>query len=165
MSLFSIKKKQHTPGLCPNAYIQSPWSNTHSGRLACFCRARNPITFETTPVAPNNSPAGCLIALTTGIDTEAASYSTVRVVDSFHSGLENAFPHHLVKSLRFISCCLSRSQNSHLDSGKQAGWIPTLEMLQFDPNRKSHPCGVIEKETTFFVKWRNFTWTNVCRCT
>lgn len=94
-------------------------------RLAYFCRARNPITFETTPVAPNNSPAGCLIALTTGIDTETASYSTVHVVGAFLLGIENAFS----QSLPYIFYQLSPSQNSHLDNGKRTGWILMLQML------------------------------------
>lgn len=86
MSLFSIRGKRRTVqeflSLCPSI----AFGQMHTGGLVCFWRARNPITFETTSVAPNDSPAGCLIVLTTGTDTEAVSHSAASVVETFPSG-------------------------------------------------------------------------------
>lgn len=72
------------PSLC----LSIPLGQTHTEGLVCFCRARNPITFETTSVAANDSPAGCLIAL-----TAAARHSTACVVETFPVGLETVFLH------------------------------------------------------------------------
>lgn len=57
-------------------------------KRSSFWRSRNPITFETISVAPNDSPAGCLIALTTGIDTEVASHSIVCDFETFPLGTD-----------------------------------------------------------------------------
>ncbi len=93
MSLFSIRNKHHIVLDFLSLRLSFPLGQTHTEGLVCFWRARNPITFETTSVAPNDSPAGCLIALTTGTDTEAASHSTVCAVETFPLGLETVFLH------------------------------------------------------------------------
>ena len=48
-------------------------------------------------MAPNDSPAVCLIALTTGTDTEAARHSTVFVIETVTLGLETMFLHYLMR--------------------------------------------------------------------
>lgn len=77
LSLFSISTKLHIVQDFLSLCLSIPLGQTHTEALVCFWRARNPITFETTSVAQNDSPAGCLIALTTGTDTGAACHSIV----------------------------------------------------------------------------------------
>lgn len=91
MSLFSIKRNPHSVLHLLSLCLSILLGQTHTEGPLCFWRARNPITFETTSVAPNNSPAGCLIALTTGTDTEVTSHSTVCVAETFPLGLKNMF--------------------------------------------------------------------------
>lgn len=89
MSLFSMRKRHHIVQDFLVLYLSIPLGQTHTEGVVCVWRARNPITFQTTSVAPNDSPAGCLIALTTGTDTGAASHSTVCAVRTFPLGLQN----------------------------------------------------------------------------
>lgn len=95
MSLFSISTKHHVVLDFLSLCLSIPLGQTQAEGLVCFWRARNHITSETTSVASDDSPAGCLIALTTGTDTEAASHSSVYAVVTFPLGLETvpALPH------------------------------------------------------------------------
>lgn len=108
MSLFSIRKKHHTVQDFLSLYLSIPLGQTHTEGVVCVLRARNPITFQTTSVAPNDSPAGCLIALTTGTDTGAASHSTVCAVRTFPLGLENVLLHYLMQFLSWIYVFLTK---------------------------------------------------------
>lgn len=91
MSLFSIRGKYTIVLDCLSLCLSIPLGQTHTEALVCFWRAGNPINVETTLVAPNDSPAERLIALTTGTDTEAASHSTVCIVQTFLLSLETLF--------------------------------------------------------------------------
>lgn len=87
----------HCPELC---FLMPQYSGqTHTEGVVCSWRARNPITFETTLVALNDSPAGCLIALTTGTDIEAASHSALCDVETIPLRLETMFLRHLMQLL------------------------------------------------------------------
>lgn len=97
MSLFSIRRTRHIVLDFLSLCLSIPLGQTHTEGLVCFWRARNPITFETTSVAPNDSPAGYLIAPTTGTDTEAASHSTVCAVETFPLWLQTVFLHYLMQ--------------------------------------------------------------------
>ena len=132
MSLFSIRRTRHIVPDFPSLRRSIPLGQTHTEGLVCFWRARNPITFETTSVAPNDSPAGYLIAPTTGTDTEAASHSTVCAVETFPLWLQtvSALPH-AVPSCRSngIQSSLSKKQelenikHQHLQSTHKASLI------------------------------------------
>ena len=111
MSLFSIRRKPHIVQDFLSLCLSIPLGQTHTEGLVCFWRARNPITFETTSVAPNDSPAGRLIALTTGTDTEAASHCTVHAVETSPLGLETVFLHYLVQ---FLSCIYGFFQSTDI---------------------------------------------------
>lgn len=111
MSLFSIRRECHIVLDFLSLCLSIPLGQTHTKGLVCFWRARNPITFETTSVAPNDSPAGCLIALTTATDTEAASHSTVCVVETFPLGLETVFLYYL---MQFLSCIYGFFQSTDI---------------------------------------------------
>lgn len=125
MSLFSIRRKHHIVQNFLFFCLPIPLGQTHTEGLVCFWRARNPITFETTSVAPNDSPAGCLIALTTGTDTEAASQSTVCAVETFPLGLENVFLHYL---MQLLSCIYGFFQSTKCCAqSKKRGKYPAFE--------------------------------------
>lgn len=113
MSLFSIRRKCHIVLDFLSLCLSIPLGQTHREGLVCFWRARNPITFESTSVAPNDSPAGCLIALTTGTDTEAASHSTVCAVVTFPLGLQTVFLHYL---MQFPSCIYGFFQSTDIQN-------------------------------------------------
>lgn len=62
-------------------------------------------------MAPNDSPAGCLIAPTTGTDSEAASQSTVCVVETLALGWETEFLHYI---MQFLSCIYGFFQSTDI---------------------------------------------------
>ncbi len=120
LSLFSIGREERIVQDFLSLCLSIPLGQTNTEGRVCFWRARNPITFETTSLAPNDNPAGRLIALTTGTDIEAASHSTVCAVEIFLWGWRRCvcatpcrFYHALMPCSKILICriCCARGKN------------------------------------------------------